>query len=120
MARYLNERAARENLANLAAHVARADDAQLPVPVDVAVMVNTYHHVPGRAAYFRRLGDTLKPGGRVAIVDFKPDAPAGPPRHARVAPQQVKSELGQAGFRLVGEHDFLPYQYFLVFARAGS
>lgn len=120
MVDYLNARAAREQLANLAAHVARADDARLPAPVDLAILVDTYHHVPDRAAYFRRLAGALKPGGRIAIIDFKLDAPTGPPRRARVAPDRVRSELAQAGLRLVATHEFLPYQYFLVFAPAGS
>jgi SAM-dependent methyltransferase len=119
MVRHLRERAAREQLPNLTPHFARADDAQLPAPVDLALLVDTYHHISDRAGYFRRLAGSLKPGGRVAIIDFRPDAPTGPPEGARIAPDKVKSELAQAGFRFVREHGFLPYQYFLVFARSG-
>jgi cyclopropane fatty-acyl-phospholipid synthase-like methyltransferase len=119
MVRHVNERAAREHLANLAGHLGRVDDARLPAPVDLAILVDTYHHISDRYAYFRRLAGALKPDGRVAIIDFKPDAPAGPPRHARVAPAEVKAELTRAGFRFTEEHGFLPHQYFLVFGRPG-
>jgi len=118
MVEHLNARAAREGLGNLAAHLARPDDALLPAPVDLALLVNTYHHVPDRSAYFRRLADALKPDGRVAIIDFARDAPMGPPRHARVARDRVVAELAAAGLRRVAAHGFLPHQYFLVFARA--
>ena len=116
MVRYLAERGRREGLANLTAVQAAPQDPRLPRPVDLIVMVNTYHHIAERPAYFGRLRDSLRPGGRVAIIDFLPDAPAGPPRQARIPAAFVKEELGRAGYGLVTEHTFLPYQYFLVFA----
>jgi hypothetical protein len=61
----------------------------------------------------------LKPGGRVAIIDFKPDSPEGPPKEFRFTPEQVKSEMAKAGFSLTVRHDFLPRQHFLIFAIAG-
>ena len=48
-------------------------------------------------------------------VMFRIDSPQGPPKGARVAPEQVKTELGRAGYALAREHTFLPNQYFLVF-----
>jgi SAM-dependent methyltransferase len=116
MVRYLAERGRREGLANLTAVQSAPHDPRLPRPVDLVVMVNTYHHIAERPTYFGRLRDSLRPGGRVAIIDFLPDAPAGPPRQARIPAAFVKEELGRAGYGLVTEHTFLPYQYFLVFA----
>jgi hypothetical protein len=52
----------------------------------------------------------------VAIVDYLPDAPSGPPRHARIPAAVLKEEMGRAGYGLATEHTFLPQQYFLVFA----
>jgi predicted methyltransferase len=57
----------------------------------------------------------VKPGGRVAIIDFRPDAPLGPPKRTRISPERVKSELKAAGYTLAQEHGFLPHQYLLVF-----
>jgi SAM-dependent methyltransferase len=116
MVRYLTERARREGLANLTAVQAAPEAPRLARPVDLILMVNTYHHVAERVAYFGRLREALRPGGRVAIIDFLPDAPAGPPRQARIPAAAVKEEVGRAGYGLVTEHTFLPYQYFLVFA----
>ena len=51
----------------------------------------------------------------IGVIDFRMDSPVGPPRSARIAPSQVRSEFERAGYDLVHEHDFLPHQYFLVF-----
>jgi SAM-dependent methyltransferase len=82
--------------------------------VDLVLLVNTYHHIAERPVYFGRLRQSLRPGGRVAIIDFLPDAPAGPPRQARIPAAVVKEEMGRAGYGLVTEHTFLPDQYFLI------
>ena len=116
MVKYLAERGRREGLTNLTSIQAAPSDPRLPQPVDLVLVVNTYHHIAERPAYFGRLRPSLRPGGRVAIIDFLPDAPAGPPRQSRIAAAVVKEEMGRAGYDLVTEQTFLPYQYFLIFA----
>jgi cyclopropane fatty-acyl-phospholipid synthase-like methyltransferase len=118
MVRYLESRAKREGLRNVIALKGEPDDPRLPEKVDLILVVDVYHHIETRSDYFRRLRAALRPGGRVAIIDFKLDSPQGPPRAARVAPEAVIAEMKAAGYAVADEHDFLPYQYFLVFAPA--
>lgn len=118
MVRFLGERAKRENLRNLIAVAGAPDDPRLPEKVDVILLVDVYHHIEERERYFRKLSQWLRPGGRIAIVDFTLDSPQGPPRAARVAPGTVKTEMQAAGLALAAEHRFLPYQYYLVFRSA--
>ena len=118
MVRHLGERAKREGLANLVPVAAAPDDARLPERVDLVLLVDVYHHIEARVRYFEKLRASLRPGGRVAIIDFRLDAPVGPPRAARVAPELVKAEMKRAGFVSSAKHEFLPYQYFLVFRPA--
>lgn len=118
MVRYLEARAKREGLANVVAIKGEPADPKLPAKVDLVLLVDVYHHVEQRTDYFRRLGASLRAGGRVAVIDFRLDAPVGPPRAARVAPDTVKSEMKAAGYVLTAEHGFLPHQYFLVFQPA--
>lgn len=118
MVKYLAERANRSGLANLSAVQAQPGDPQLPGKVDLAILVDVYHHIDNREQYFRRLQDSLKPGGRLAIIDFRLDSPVGPPRAARIAPEKVKTELQGAGYVLAEEQSFLPNQYFLIFRPA--
>jgi SAM-dependent methyltransferase len=113
MVRYLGERAHREHLHILQPVLASASSPNLPEAVDVALIVDTYPH--DRIAYFSRLKSSLQLGGHLAIVDFKTDAPEGPPPALRIRSEKVIAELEQAGYALVARHDFLPRQYFLVF-----
>jgi predicted methyltransferase len=117
MVKHLAARAQREQLKNVTAVAAAPGDARLPAPVDLVLVVDTYHHIDDRSRYFGRLAGSLAPGGRVAVIDFRLDSRRGPPKQARVEPERVKAELGAAGYRLAAEHDFLPEQYFLVFSR---
>jgi SAM-dependent methyltransferase len=115
MVKYLADRAKREGLNNLTAIAGKPGDPRLPEKADVIILVDVYHHIEDRERYFRQLRNSLKSGGRVAIIDFRMDAPDGPPKSARIAPDQVKAELQRAGYAVSKEHAFLPNQYFLVF-----
>jgi cyclopropane fatty-acyl-phospholipid synthase-like methyltransferase len=116
MVEHLTARARAEHLPNLRAVQASETSPNLPESVDVVLVVDTYHHIGGRAAYFAALKGRLTPGGRVAIVDFRKDAGGeGPPAHFRFTPEQVTAEMAQAGYELDRAHDFLPRQLFLVY-----
>ena len=115
MVRYLEERARTEGLGNLVAVLGSADDAAVPEPVDLVLVVDTYHHIADRTAYFTRLAGSLREGGRLAIIDFTPESPIGPPVEHRIGAEQVIEELGAAGYAPVASHDFLPNQYFVIF-----
>jgi len=118
MVRYLEARAKRESLRNLTAIAGTPADPRLPEKVDLILLVDVYHHIEDRARYFSKLRASLRPGGRIAIIDFRLDSPEGPPPAARIAPETVKAEMKAAGHALAAEHPFLPYQYFLVFRPA--
>jgi SAM-dependent methyltransferase len=120
MLRYLRERAQREHLGVLVPVLASAESANLPEPLDLVLVVDTYHHIDNRVAYFSKLRVSLRPNGQLAIVDFKVDSPEGPPPEHRIPPEQVTAELSAAGYSLVASHAFLPRQYFLVFEGKAS
>jgi cyclopropane fatty-acyl-phospholipid synthase-like methyltransferase len=117
MVKYLAERASREGVRNLIAVQATPTDPRLPGKVDRVLLVDVYHHIGQRVAWFQTLAQYLAPGGQVAIIDFRQDSPIGPPAAERAAPESIERELAQAGYRLTRQHDFLPNQVFLVFER---
>lgn len=99
--------------------LARPDSPKLPYEsVDLIFVCNTIHHLEERSTYFRNVRTSLKPNGRIAIIDFYPDERSGdlgfPKRHL-VSREQVLHEMTAAGYRLGQEHTFLPRQYFLEF-----
>ena len=52
MLRHLRERAHHENISVLVPILASAESANLPEPVDLVFVVDTYHHIDSRIAYF--------------------------------------------------------------------
>ena len=120
MVKYLADRAKREGMRNITAVAALPDEPKLPEKADLVVLVDVFHHIEGRERYFEKLRGSLNSGGRVAVIDFRMDSPEGPPKAARIAPEQVKAEMKKAGYAVDQEHGFLPNQYFLVFRPAGS
>jgi cyclopropane fatty-acyl-phospholipid synthase-like methyltransferase len=87
--------------------------------VDLVLMVDVYHELSEPERYMAALKVALKPGARVALVEFRGEDPSVPilEEHKMTAAQVVR-ELSAAGFRLVERHDFLPWQHILIFAVA--
>jgi cyclopropane fatty-acyl-phospholipid synthase-like methyltransferase len=115
MVAHIEQRARHEGLTNVVGVLAAADRTNLPEPVDLVLLVDTYHHIPKRVVYFTALKGRLTPGARLAIIDFRKGAPSGPPEQFRFTPDQITAELAQAGYALETAHDFLPRQMFLVY-----
>ena len=114
----LIERLRRGGMDNVTPVLGRDDDPLLPArSCDLLLVVNTYHHLRGGPRYLRRLRRLLRPGGRLVNVDFhRRETPVGPPVERRVARETFLRDARRAGFRLVREATFLPYQYCLVLA----
>jgi predicted methyltransferase len=112
MVDFLAQQAAEQGFTNVRPVLAAGDDPRLPERVDLVFTSNTYHHLENRAAYFSALRErALAPGGRVAIVEYRPEATS----HA-TARETIEREMTAAGFRLEKSFDYLERQHFLVFA----
>jgi SAM-dependent methyltransferase len=115
MVRYMTERAKREGLANLRAVATPPDSPELaPSSVDRVLVVDVWHHLGDRAAYAKKLAEALRPGGRIAIVDYKLDAKRGPPPKHRLAPEAIAADLRGAGLTVEGAPLDLPEQYIVI------
>jgi ubiquinone/menaquinone biosynthesis C-methylase UbiE len=110
------KRARQENASNVDAILARPDDPLLPqAGIDLIFSSNTYHHIENRVAYFSNLRKYVRPGGRVAIIDFDRRAwLEGLLRHYTPS-EFLKREMEQAGYSLQQELEFLDRQSFLIF-----
>ena len=113
----IDRRVEREGLKNVVDTVlGTALDPKLPKPVDVVLIVETYYEMDDPRMLLRNVRDSLKPGGRVGIVEFSKDGYGpGPPISERVDPETVIRDAEAAGLRLEARGDFLRYQYLLKF-----
>jgi ubiquinone/menaquinone biosynthesis C-methylase UbiE len=113
--RDLAGRAKRDGYGNIEVILAEPGDPRLPESsVDLFFTSNTYHHLENRARYFTTLRSTLRPGGKVAIIDFNREGWIQSLGHYTPA-EDIKREMNEAGYELEREHDFLTKQSFLVF-----
>ena len=117
MTSHLERRVSENGHGNVEVILAKYHDPLLPEKgIDLIFTCNTYHHLEDRVAYFERAGRSLRPGGRIAIIEN-----AGRGWFSRLfshsTPSEViRSEMEAAGYQLEREYDFLPRQHFLVFA----
>lgn len=93
------------------------DDPQLKnEEVDRVIIVNTYHHIENRPAYFSKVFQGLKTDGKLIVIDFKKrELPEGPPVKMKLTEKEVESELKKAGFKTFQTDTVtLPYQYLII------
>lgn len=93
-------------------------DPRLPRPFDAVLMVDAYHEAEKPVALLTNVAKSLKPEGRIGIVDFKKDGGGpGPAMEERVDPEAVIRDVQAAGLVLRSRETFLKYQYMLVFEK---
>jgi len=111
------QRAPKQGFANVTVVQASEADPRLPESsVDLIFTCNTVHHLENRVDYFRSAGHYLRQDGRIAIIDYLPIGFAWLFGHG-TAKEQIRREMGAAGYYLTDEFDYLPKQHFQVFRR---
>ena len=115
----ISRRVQREGLANVRPVLGRGADPRLPEgSLDAVLIVDAYHEIEDRVTLLANVARALKPQGRIGVIDFRAEGGGpGPDLDERVAPELVIADAQRAGLRVVGNETFLPYQYFLVFAK---
>ncbi len=82
----------------------QSDGIHVPLPDGVAdqVLISVVlHESKDRAAFVREARRLLKPGGEVALIEFrKQDGPPGPPKEVRLSEEEVAAVAGAAGLRV--------------------
>jgi ubiquinone/menaquinone biosynthesis C-methylase UbiE len=121
MTSHIEEQSLEKGYANVQPILAEFDDPLIPEGgVDLIFTCNTYHHLEAREEYFRRAAKYLRPGGRVAVIEFT--------RHGWIqrwfphftAPEGIRAEMEAAGYQRVEAFDYLERQSFQVFATGGD
>src|SRR5882724_796719 len=87
------------------------DDPRLPTGfADAVLIANTYHELTEPKPILRYLAESLKPGGRLVIVDRGPRSGPAESREAQAAhhelrPDLVEMEVRSAGFEIISRQD---------------
>jgi len=121
MVEYVAAAAARQGIAQVEAILAAHDSPRLPDnAVDLIFTCDTYHHLDDRAAYFKRAIRHLRPGGRIAVIDYSGNGWFAKLFGHFTPREVVVQEMQSAGYRLERSHDFIDRQSFLIFARSAG
>jgi ubiquinone/menaquinone biosynthesis C-methylase UbiE len=112
----LRDRIEAHHLENVTPVLGLGDNPLLPAAsCDLVLIVDTYHHFRDRPRYLARLAQVLKPGGRIANIDFqRRPTPLGPPQEHRVAREDFLRDAAAAALRVDRELTFLENQYFII------
>jgi ubiquinone/menaquinone biosynthesis C-methylase UbiE len=117
----------KQALSNVVVRAGKYDATGLPdASCDAVFIRHVYHHFANPEAMNASILRTLKPGGRIAVMDFAPDAPPSkpvpPPQRGSgdthgVTTDSVVSELTAAGFTILKVDPTWPGGLYLVLAR---
>lgn len=119
MLELLKDRAAAERLSNIEPVLGNVIDPKLPpAAIDLVLLVDVYHEFSHPEQMLAAIRSSLKPTGRIALVEFRAEDPNVPikPLH-KMSKAQIMKEFPANGFKLVEEFDKLPWQHLMFFQR---
>jgi ubiquinone/menaquinone biosynthesis C-methylase UbiE len=116
---HIEKRATAAGVTNVRTVLGAFTDPKLPAAdVDLAFMHDVLHHVEDRAAYLKAAAAYLKPGARMAIIDYHPErSPHSGDASLQVSKAQTTAWMAAAGFTPVEDLALFADKWFLVFAR---
>lgn len=115
---FVRKTADEKGSSNIKTVLAEEDKLTLPKKsLDIIFLRNVYHHLPIRVEYLRNLKEFLKPGGKIVIIEYKRGGPFGFQRiFGHYVPKEtIIREMGDVGYQLKNDYDFLPKQSFTVY-----
>ncbi len=115
---HITEAATEQGLINVKPVYAEYNDPILSEPVDLALMSDVLHHIEDRTTYLKNLAKHMKPGGRVALIDFIPEKGGHRGQPAlQVSKEQAAALMAQAGLLPVEDIPLFDDKYFVIYAK---
>ena len=113
------DRARAKNVPNTELILGTTTDPKLPPnSVDIALVLDVYHHFDYPDKMLAAIRSGLKPGAHLVIVDFYKSASPSP-GHIRLERDEVAAEIQRNGFHLLSQRDHIPKsQYMLTFEKS--
>jgi ubiquinone/menaquinone biosynthesis C-methylase UbiE len=116
----LNQRKAKNHLANVEPVLGTTTDPHLPAnSVDVILLVDAYHEFDHPREMGRAIRNALRPRtGRLALVEYRAEDPNVPIKAIhKMTVEQAKREMDAVGLQLVEVRENLPQQHLMLFRR---
>lgn len=113
----LRKRMAAARLANIVPILGTESDPKLPRDrFDLVLLVDVYHEFSRPEAMLAAIRRSLRPGGQVALAEFRAEDPNVPirPEH-KMSKAQILREFGANRFQMVRQFDGLPWQHLMFF-----
>jgi ubiquinone/menaquinone biosynthesis C-methylase UbiE len=113
----LTARVKSANLQNVIPVLSTTDDPRLPEgSIDLILMVDVYHELAAPQRTLQQLKRTLKPSGRLVLLEYRKEDPSIPIREEhKMTVAEAKAELEAEGYQLESANESLPRQHILIF-----
>ena len=116
----LRERAAAAKLTNIKPILGSEADPKLPKnTMDLVLMVDVYHELSQPQRMLQRIRESLKPDGRLVLLEYRKEDPHIPirPEH-KMSVAEAKAEVEAEGYRFEKVLKDLPRQHILIFRKS--
>ncbi|MEO8215665.1 MAG: methyltransferase domain-containing protein [Acidobacteriota bacterium] len=113
----IREKLSSDPLRNLLPVYGEAEQTRLPsATADRVLIANVWHELDRRERVLEEMRRTLRPGGFLAILDWRDDVerPPGPPHEHRVAMSAVVDLLVSRSWRVLSAEEFGMYNYLVL------
>ena len=116
MLEMLRANAAKAGADNIETVLGAETDPKLPrATMDLVLLVDVYHEFSHPREMIRGIRDSLKPGGRLVLLEYRKEDPNVPIRiEHKMTVGEVQAELAADGFQMSQVIETLPRQHILI------
>ena len=119
MLQKLRSKSQREKLSNVETVQGTESDPKLPPnTMDLVLLVDVYHEFSQPQAMLDKIRESLKPDGRLVLLEYRKEDPKVPirPEH-KMSVAEVKTEVEAEGYKLDQVIEKLPRQHIIIFRK---
>jgi ubiquinone/menaquinone biosynthesis C-methylase UbiE len=116
----LRKNIAARHLTNVETVLGTEDDPKLTSgQIDLILLVDVYHEFSQPQKMLRKMRESLKPDGRLVLLEYRKEDPNIPirPEH-KMSVEEVRAEVQPEGFRFEKNLGALPRQHILIFRKS--
>jgi len=119
MLQFIEDRKKVEAVSQVVPILATSKSPELPAEsIDLALFVDVYHELEWPLEVMTALVESIKPGGKVVLVEYKAEMPRLPiARLHKMTAEQAELEMAAVGLYMVDNIDVLPRQHLLIFSK---